>query len=179
MNAEWIVGIDPGFTGGLALLHVTDHRAALLRTPTVTVKRGKQTRTEYDARAMWSILVAWRLRGIRYAVLEKASTRPGQHAAAVLHTGYGVGLWYGLVTAAGFGVQWTYPHVWKKHFGLLKQDKRASRLLVQERWPLLGAIGPSLEGPAEGLLMAEYIRCKEGFNHGIHGNGAEPGAAGI
>lgn len=171
MPPELIIGIDPGISGGLGVLDLSEPwRSVLMPTPTMWVVRGAKRRQEYNLLQMQLLLVALKGPG-RFAVIERGGTRPGQHAMAVYNTGYGVGLWQGLLVGVGMPYQWVSPVVWKKHQGLLRCDKRASRLLVQQRWPSLGAVGPALEGAAEGLLMADWLRSKEGKD----GNGTGPG----
>jgi len=165
MADRWILGIDPGITGGLGMVHLASpSKAWLFATPTVRVTRGKKVRHEYDVLQMLKLLVFHKTRGVELVVLERGGTRPGQHAMAVFNTGYGVGLWYGLLSAVQLPIRWVAPQVWKRHHGLLKCDKRASRLLVQERWPCVGEVGPASEGAAEALLMADYYRVQGGFD---------------
>jgi hypothetical protein len=141
---------------------------AIFPTPTTWVKRAGTRRSEYDL-MMLTLRLLWLQEngGIHLVVIERGGTRPGQHAMAVYRTGYGVGLWHGLLTGMRYPFRWVMPAVWKKHQGLIHADKRASRLLVQERWPLLGHITAAKEGAAEGLLMADYICSKEGL-YGTH-----------
>jgi hypothetical protein len=69
----------------------------------------------------------------------------------------GFGLWLGLIVSARVAYSVVAPQVWKRHAGLLGAPKRASRLRAQERFPIVGAIAPADEGPAEALLLASYI----------------------
>jgi hypothetical protein len=165
MALRVIIGIDPGVSGGLGVLGLDSGQAVLSPTPTVWVAQNGRRKRRYDLFGMRLALEGYRLSGLQVeVVIERGGTRPGQHAMAVFNTGLGCGLWQGLVVGMGLPYRLVNPVEWKRHQGLLKQDKRASRLLVQDRWPSLGAVGPALEGAAEGLLMADYVRSKEGFH---------------
>lgn len=162
----FIIGIDPGISGGIGTLDVARGEASLIPTPTVWLKKGKGRKREYDLAAMFSLLIALRGEGCILAGVERGGGRPNQDSSSVYRTGFGVGLWIGLLT--GVLIPWRYvdPPSWKKHHALIHQDKRASRLLVQQRWPSLGRVGPGLEGAAEGLLMAQFVASKEGIGNG-------------
>jgi crossover junction endodeoxyribonuclease RuvC len=156
-----VIGIDPGLAGGLGVLDF-DAEAVLFgarihRTPTERVRRGKGTAREYDVRAMHELLLSL-LAGHRCeAALELQGARPGQGVVSMYRTGLGFGLWWALLgtTQAPFHI--VAPAVWKRHHGLLRCDKRASRLRAQQRFPMFGAFGKADEGPAEALLLAEYV----------------------
>jgi crossover junction endodeoxyribonuclease RuvC len=161
------VGIDPGSLGGLGILDEGDDggfvAAALHRTPRVTVMRNRKWRFDYDPVAMRELLARaldgptpTSLHGVTVA-LEAQGARPGQGVASSYRTGVGFGLWLGLIVAARVAYHVVSPQVWKRHAGLLGAPKRASRLRAQERFPMVGAIAPADEGPAEALLLASYL----------------------
>ena len=160
-----LVGIDPGARGGLGVLDLDDAGRvcglALHRTPRMAVLRNKRLRDEYDPAAMHALLVAaldgWPVALEAEVALEAQGARPGQGVASSYRTGVGFGLWLGLVVAARVPYRVVLPIAWKRHAGLVGQDKRASRLRVQERFPSLGVIRPLDEGPAEGLLLAAFV----------------------
>jgi|SRR5215510_1577744 len=165
MPKDLIIGIDPGISGGFGVLSVSDPDWIELCTmPATVVQNGKRQQHEYDLAVAWTYLATWKAQGVRAVWIERGGTRPGQHAMAVYKTGYGVGLWHGMLVGMNLPIRWVYPVVWKRAQGLLKQDKRASRLMVQERWPKVGALKASQEGAAEALLIADYGR-KEDWDH--------------
>ena len=172
-----VIGIDPGALGGLGILDEGDDggflAAELHRTPRVTVMRNRKWRFDYDPVAMRELLARaldgptpTSLHGVTVA-LEAQGARPGQGVASSYRTGVGFGLWLGLLVTARVRYHVVPPQVWKRHAGLLGAPKRASRLRAQERFPMLGAIAPADEGPAEGLLLAAYLAATrtEGVSH--------------
>jgi crossover junction endodeoxyribonuclease RuvC len=175
-----IVGIDPGLTGGLALLDLTltPPVVRLVRTPAPLVKLGRHTRRHYDVPAMWKALVeltGYDPHGAALVALERVSTRPGQHAASTLQTGVGFGLWQGLCAARQVAVVLVAPQSWKRHHGLLHADKRASRFRAAERFPRLGSLPAADEGPAEALLLAAYAAATfHGWGGSDHASTHEP-----
>jgi crossover junction endodeoxyribonuclease RuvC len=157
-----VVGVDPGVTGGLAVLELHDGQVIgvhLERTPAVLVRAARRVRREYDLPAMWRslcIAVGGAPHEEALVALERVSTRPGQNAASTLKTGIGYGHWLALAAARGVPVVIVSPEVWKRHHSLIGCDKRASRLMATRRFPQVGALGPADEGPAEALLLAAY-----------------------
>jgi crossover junction endodeoxyribonuclease RuvC len=168
-----VVGIDPGVTGGLAVLELAADGSVvdvhLERTPAVIVRTGQRRRREYDVLAMWQALCSavGNADDGALVALERVSTRSGQHAGATLRTGIGFGHWLALAVARGAPVVVVSPEVWKRHHGLIGCDKRASRLLATRRFPLVGPLGPADEGPAEALLLAAYAATRH-LPGGLH-----------
>jgi crossover junction endodeoxyribonuclease RuvC len=162
MRVMRVVGIDPGVTGGLAVVELVDGaivRVRLERTPTVLVRAARRVRREYDLPTMWRslcIAVGGDPHDGALVALERVSTRPGQHAAATLKTGIGFGHWLALAAAREVPVVVVSPELWKRHHSLIGCDKRASRLMATRRFPQVGPLGPADEGPAEALLIAAY-----------------------
>lgn len=168
-----VVGIDPGLTGGLALLDLGGPGigARLVRTPSLMVRTRQHTRRQYDVPAMWRALCELTGDDPRTEVLvalERSGARPNQGLASTWQTGVGFGLWHGLCAARQVAVVLVAPQSWKRHHGLLGTDKRASRLRAAERFPLLGPFSAADEGPAEALLLAAYAAAtyaRGGFDH--------------
>jgi len=163
-----LVGIDPGLHGGFGVLDLEGGggviRVELVPTPIVARIRvgARKPRNEYDPARMREVLarvIDGRDPGIRHVevVLEAQGARPGQGVASSYKTGVGFGLWLGLVVGMRVAYRIVQPLAWKRHAGLVGQDKRASRLRAQERFPALGVVAPADEGPAEGLLLAAYV----------------------
>jgi len=173
-----VIGIDSGVTGGLAVLDLDAHGVAfaaeLHRTPRVEVLRNRTRRLDYDPAAMRELLAraihGWPIYTVAVA-LEAQGARPGQGVASSYRTGVGFGLWLGLLVSARVAYHIVTPQAWKSHAGLLGQEKRASRLRAQERFPFVGAIAPADEGPSEALLLAAYLAATrtEGPAHATSG----------
>src|SRR5262245_27975394 len=96
-------------------------------------------------------------------VLEEQQAMPAhlrgraQGSSSTFRTGLGYGLWLGLLVAAQVRYRTVRPTAWKRVHGLLRADKRASRLRCGERFPDLAPIRAVDEGPAEALLMAAAV----------------------
>lgn len=157
-----LVGVDPGLAGGLAVVDCEAGRIVhveLCRTPTAFVARGRSRKREYDAAAMCELLMRWHSPpgAPCEIVLELQGARPGQGVVSMFRAGVGYGLWLGLFAGIGLAHRVVAPGAWKRHYGLVGCDKRASRLKAQELCPRLGPIAVADEGCAEALLLALYV----------------------
>jgi hypothetical protein len=160
MGVTHVVGIDPGLSGGVAIVQVVDgvprEARILARTPVVwTTRKSGVRRREYDLHAMAAVLrtALEHDRGLVVAI-EQGGARPHQGLSSTYRTGFGVGLWQGLTVGLGCALVLVSPAAWKRAVGLLGADKRMSRLRAVERFPGLGALGPADEGGAEAVLIA-------------------------
>jgi len=172
------IGVDPGLSGGVAVLELagTGRTVRLFRTPVVVVRKRGVKRREYDVPAMLLELAdacdGYGMRessGIPAVIaLELVSARPAPGArgqgggrVAAFRLGVGFGLWHGLAIGLQRPVCFVPPAVWKRYAGLIGCDKAASRLKAAELYPEVGPLKAADEGPAEALLLAHWLAAHE------------------
>lgn len=150
-----VLGIDPGLGGAIC---VDEGNGWLYthRTPTLIAKAGTQRRILHVP-AMWALLCD--LHPVALAGLELQGVRPQEGVRSAWTNGYGYGIWYGLLIAAGIPFLTIQPQAWKKHWGLVKATKQASVIKALERYPQVGD-GHLTEGQAEAMLIAGYVRSR-------------------
>ena len=68
-------------------------------------------------------------------IVEKVHAMPGQGVVSMFGFGRSLGVIEGVVAGLGWPLVWVTPQAWKKHHGLLRQDKDAARMLALETWP--------------------------------------------
>lgn len=149
-----ILGVDPGATGGLAVVDVALRKILdVLDVPTLTMSG-------------WSVIdgaaVATWLDGVSYdvAVLEKVDARPTDGRGSIAQFGRNAGGLAALLVATGRPLVLTPPSVWKRRGGLVGQPKKAS---LEAARLLFGADAAGRWfrrqkdlGRAEAALMALY-----------------------
>ena len=97
-----------------------------------------------------------------HVFIETQQAMPKQGVSSTFQTGYGYGVWIGLITA--LQIPWTpvRPSTWKRAMlpGLDKADKTSSRIAAIRMFPMLADAlrRNSDHGRAEALLIAEYGR---------------------
>jgi len=129
------LGVDPGVTGGFAVLDVHDdgrQELAVHATPCNWVQVGSGKRRRYDVwrldDALGRVIVA---RPISLAYLELQSARPRQGMASTFYTGVGFGLWQALLTARAVPYALVPPPRWRALVGLASQPKQAKKAVKQ------------------------------------------------
>ncbi len=151
------IGIDPGFTGAVAVVDNDGNLIAVSDTPVLTVQ-GKKTKQEYNIPAMHQILAEHAEQGI-HAALEQVSSRPGEGVVSSFRFGRGLGLWEALLVACRIPFDRITPQCWKKSMMAGRPKKKdASRLRAMELFPQADLRLKKHHGRADALLMAEYLR---------------------
>jgi crossover junction endodeoxyribonuclease RuvC len=80
---------------------------------------------------------------------------PGQGTRSMFTTGYGMGIWVGILATLEFPYTTVRPQVWKRALRLSK-DKEASRLRAIQLFPGADLRRKKDHGRAEALLLAYY-----------------------
>lgn len=149
----FIIGIDPGFTGALAVIDAA--AGTLVSVVDMPVYKNPKGRQELNHSLLFSLLDP----GTEQvkAVLEQVAARPGQGAPATFRFGQGYGAIEMALAAHSIPVQYVTPAKWKQHFKLSK-DKGVSRSLATQRFPSHAHQFAQVkdDGRAEASLIALY-----------------------
>lgn len=138
-----ILGIDPGITGGIAFVH--GDKLEAFDIPSVA--------GEVDVDEVWRLI---RNAEPQMAVIEMASSRPGQGVSSTFKYGAAYGALQACVIACEIPLHRIAAHKWKKHFGL-NSDKEKSRALAIRLFPGNGLFSlKKNHGRAEAALIARY-----------------------
>ncbi len=160
------IGIDPGLAGGMAQLGdsvfidlavpIVDRTTTM---PTITIKKAKGQKREYDIHA----IVEW-LRAIPTdqkccAALELVHSMPKQGVASSFHFGKGFGIIQGILCALNIPYELVTPQRWMKLMleGRPK-GKGSSIIKVKELFPEMRDLKRTEHGKADAILLAEYLR---------------------
>lgn len=157
------LGIDPGTSGALALLH--GERLRIYDVPTLTIRKRGSVKTEIDAFGLLETinLIAAVTPGLT-AIVEKVGGLPKQSAAGAFQFGRTVGLIEMACVAANVPVVYAAPGAWKAHARLIgkgatyQERKAASRALASEIWPGSAHFFSRVkdDGRADAALLARY-----------------------
>ena len=149
-----VVGIDPGQTGGLALIRANGQLIEAVAMPAID--------SEVSGLLLAALLHDWqdmvndRIR----VVIEQVHSMPGQGVSSVFKFGKNFGIALGVVQALGLPLERVTPQTWKKMFVLIGKDKDASRGKATELFPS-GADYWKLKkhnGLSDATLIAEWGR---------------------
>lgn len=138
-----VMGIDPGVTGGVAFLWPDK----LIATD-IPVVAGEVNVDD--------LVNTIRLMNPRLAVIERASSMPGQGVSSTFKFGAAYGALRAAVAALGIPSHLVSAAKWKRSYGL-SADKEKSRALAIRMWP--GGVQFNRKkdhGRAEAALIAQY-----------------------
>ena len=130
---KYVIGIDPGISGGIALVEKTSDGIFLRGVwdmPTVRVVGGKQ---RVNAPMLADIIS--RLPTTALGISEQVGAMPGQGVVSMFNFGRAAGIIEGVAAGAGLDLELVLPVKWKRALDLIGKDKSASRALACEAFP--------------------------------------------
>lgn len=161
-TAKLILGIDPGFSGALAILDLELHQPAAIADMPLSKATGKN---QIDLKGLADFLGPWADQ-IRFCILENVSAMTyidkhgeirGQGAAASFEFGRSMGILQGMLAAFKIPVILSHPSSWKSALGL-SSNKKDSLALVNKLFPSYHFyfLRQKDDGRAEALLLAVF-----------------------
>lgn len=151
-----ILGIDPGQTGAIAVLHDGEVKQ-VIDMPTTARLHGKGQ--QVDAYTLTSeLLAAASGHNQRRAIIEAVSAMPGQGVSSTFRFGEALGVVLGVLGALQIPVSWASPVRWKKAAGLYGKDKDAARTLALQLHPEAGDMLTRKKdiGRADAICIAHF-----------------------
>jgi crossover junction endodeoxyribonuclease RuvC len=124
-----IFGIDPGLSGAVAIFQ---DGQLLAVHPIAVVERvvARKAKRFVDPHANRLFFDEYKPDEV---FIEKVGARPSQGSVSTFGFGFSAGIIHGLSAASKIST--VEPVVWKRHFGLLGTDKKASRELATQMFP--------------------------------------------
>lgn len=140
--SDWIIGIDPGKSGGMA---------ALSQSGAVMVS-CKLPETERDIE---TLLVKGVADDAEFAFIERVASSPQMGVKSAFSFGQSYGFLRGCLCAAGVAFDEVTPAKWQRAMGCLsKGDKNVTKAKAQQLFPGIKIT----HAIADALLIAEYGR---------------------
>lgn len=160
----YILGIDPGLTGGLSFLDYSvpfcsPKQSFVYHTPVITtkfVKQGKKkTRNNMDLNEARKIIKKY---NVDIAYLEEVHAMPGQGVTGMFRFGQNFGQWEGILAGLEIDVIKVPPQTWKSRMKLRSAAKTLAREMATEYFPLHEDSFRKVkdDGVAESILIALY-----------------------
>ena len=160
-----IIGIDPGLSGGIAVL---DDLKIFDIYDMPIMSEGKKNKNQLNSAQLVNIIKKNTIpNGDTFLIVEQVSAMPGQGVTSMFNFGQTFGSIKGICAALSLPIFFVRPAKWKKHFDLINSSKDASRTKVIEMYP---SISPRLSkkkdvNKADAILIARYFRdCRAKFN---------------
>ncbi|MDC6482472.1 crossover junction endodeoxyribonuclease RuvC [Pelagibacteraceae bacterium] len=151
-----IIGIDPGLSGGIAILE--DNKVKEMFDMPVMAD-GKKNKRQLNS-ALLAQIVKDNIKDIEDTVIivEQVNAMPGQGVTSMFNFGQSFGAIKGICAAIGLPIFFVRPAKWKKYFELINSSKDASRTKVIEMYP---SIADKLSkkkdvNKSDAILIARY-----------------------
>ena len=130
-----IIGVDPGLSGGIAILDNTNV-IELFNMP--VMPDGKKNKRQLNS-ALLVKLIKDNIKNLEDTVMvvEQVNAMPGQGVTSMFNFGQTFGAIKGICAALGLPIFFVRPAKWKKHFELINASKDASRTKAIEMYPHL------------------------------------------
>jgi crossover junction endodeoxyribonuclease RuvC len=129
---KYVIGIDPGAKGAVAIL---DHEGTLIEVwdiPTVEIKSGKTVKKRISPEMFAAELRHWQDAAACFT--EKVSAMPGQGVSSMFQFGESLGIIRGIMAGMAIPTTLVTPAVWKRDMKL-PIGKEWSRQRAAQMWP--------------------------------------------
>jgi hypothetical protein len=150
------LGIDPGLTGAIALVHADGSLHSVEDMPT-TARGSGRVKREVDAAGLLHLLRVHAAE-ITFGLVERVGARPGQGVASMFSLGHSTGVLDGVLGALRIPHQVVTPAKWKTRAGL-PADKGLVLAAARRRWPDAPLTQAKDHGRAEALFLALAASC--------------------
>ena len=158
-----IIGIDPGLSGGIAIL---DDLKIYDVFDMPIMSEGKKNKNQLNSAQLVNIIKKHIVAGDTFVIAEQVSAMPGQGVTSMFNFGQTFGSIKGICAALNLPIFYVRPTKWKKHFELINSSKDASRTKVIEMYPSISARLSKKKdvNKADAILIARYFRdCRAQF----------------
>lgn len=130
-----IIGIDPGLSGGIAVL---DNNKVLELFDMPVMADGKKNKKQLNSALLAKLIKEKISNSSKSAVIvEQVNAMPGQGVTSMFNFGQTFGAIKGICATLELPIFFVRPSKWKKHFELINSSKDASRTKAIEMYPHL------------------------------------------
>lgn len=130
---SFIIGIDPGAAGAVAILEADGSLVQVFDMPAVEVTVGGKAKRRISPEMLAAELRLFNVHAT-CAYIEQVSAMPGQGVSSMFAFGESFGLAKGVLAGLGIPVQSVTPGRWKKALQL-NSGKDAARAKAAATWP--------------------------------------------
>ena len=130
-----IIGIDPGLSGGIAVL---ENNKILNMFDMPVMAEGKKNKRQLNSAQLVSLIKDnIKVNEEIVVVVEQVNAMPGQGVTSMFNFGQTFGAIKGVCAALELPIFFVRPSKWKKHFELINSSKDSSRSKAIEMYPAL------------------------------------------
>ena len=132
-----IIGIDPGLSGGIAIL---DDLKIYDIFDMPIMSEGKKNKNQLNSAQLVNILNKHVLKKENtFVIVEQVSAMPGQGVTSMFNFGQSFGVLKGIFSAMQIPMDFISPVKWKKYYNLINTQKDSSRTKAIEFFPYISS----------------------------------------
>jgi crossover junction endodeoxyribonuclease RuvC len=153
---SFIIGVDPGASGAIAILEDNGQLVQVFDMPSVELQVGGKAKRRVAPEMLASELRLYNVQGT-VAVVEQVSAMPGQGVSSMFAFGQAYGLVLGVLAGLWIPTSTVTPSAWKKALKL-NTGKDAARAKAAQLWPAQASEFKRVkdDGRAEAALIAHW-----------------------
>ena len=151
-----IIGIDPGLSGGIAVL---ENLKVLNIYDMPVMSEGKKNKRQLNSAQLVTLIKEnIKTNEETVVVVEQVNAMPGQGVTSMFNFGQSYGILKGICSAMQLPMYFVRPAKWKKYFNLINSEKDASRTKAIEIFPYFsGNLSKKKDSnKADAILIASY-----------------------
>lgn len=159
----FVIGIDPGARGAVAILERGGKLVHVFEMPAVEIMSGGKLKRRVSPEMLASELRLYADQGA-VAVVEQVGAMPGQGVTSMFAFGESFGLVKGVLAGLGVVTSTVTPSKWKKALNV-NAGKDGSRAKAAQLWPSQAHEFKRVkdDGKSDSALIAEWKRCNAGI----------------
>ena len=132
-----IIGIDPGLSGGIAIL---DDLKIFDLFDMPIMSEGKKNKNQLNSAQLVNIIKEHIIKkDDTFVIVEQVSAMPGQGVTSMFNFGQSFGVLKGIFSAMQIPMDFISPVKWKKHYNLINTQKDSSRTKAIEFFPYISS----------------------------------------
>ena len=132
-----IIGIDPGLSGGIAVL---ENNKVIDMFDMPVMSEGKKNKRQLNSAQLVKLIKEnIKIDDEIAVVVEQVNAMPGQGVTSMFNFGQTFGAIKGVCAALELPIFFVRPSKWKKHFELINSSKDSSRTKAIEMYPTLSS----------------------------------------
>ena len=152
---QYIIGIDPGFTGGICVIESETRKLHLIGP--IPVIKNKKKKTELDEMKIREVLIPF-IKPKTRIFIEQVNAMPQQGVVSMFRFGTTWGLLRGICVGLGNQPILVHPIKWKNGLNLGKKAKKAEYKMAKRFYPSITWIATKRSRkPHEGMIDAALI----------------------
>jgi crossover junction endodeoxyribonuclease RuvC len=153
-EGDLIIGVDPGFSGAIAV-YSPSQKSIIAVTDMPTTSKSAQSKPQIVLSELQEFIAPYALYS-RLAIIEDVGAMPGQGVVSMFRFGFATGIMHGMLGSFGIPITTVKPSIWKPSLGLQREKHHAIEKAKQLFPKSANQFTRTKDGRAEAALLAYF-----------------------